>query len=100
MPRRGPEAGDLRNYYDFFGEIGSVQFLFLPLFANSLTGAGRVTPSLPQRGKQPKGSIPLTPPFVGVLINLSKISLYWGCPSGGGGCTIYWSSQERLLVSL
>ena len=30
----------------------------------------RVTPSLPQRGRLPKGSIPLTPSYVKFLINL------------------------------
>jgi hypothetical protein len=30
----------------------------------------RVTPSLPQRGRNPKGSIPLTPPFSEFCVNL------------------------------
>jgi len=32
-----------------------------PVILNSFGKAMRVTPSLPQRGRQPKGSIPLTP---------------------------------------
>ena len=32
----------------------------------------RVTPSLPQRGRQPKGSIPLDPHFRGIFINLLR----------------------------
>ena len=40
--------------------------------------AWRITPSLPQRGKQPKGSIPLTPSFLGVYSNL-----IWSYRNGG-----------------
>ena len=53
---RGPEAGDPRYQYDFLGSVG---IIFLPLFAYSLTAARKVTPSLSQRGRQPKGSNPV-----------------------------------------
>ena len=44
----------------------------------------KVTPSLPQRGRQPKGCIPLTP-FCN-LVNLMRGNRnVGGCPSGGGG---------------
>jgi hypothetical protein len=43
----------------------------------------RVTPSLPQRGRQPKGCIPLTPPFSNnpikkgiFFLTLSRISIF------------------------
>jgi hypothetical protein len=58
----------------------------------------RVTPSLPQWGKHPKGCTPLTP-ISEVLVNLLRLSLYGGCPSGGGGSTECVSPQERLLSS-
>jgi hypothetical protein len=44
----------------------------------------KVTPSLPQRGRQPKGCIPLTPFYN--LVNLMRGNRnVGGCPSGGGG---------------
>jgi hypothetical protein len=63
----------------------------------NLSEAVRVTPSLPQRGKQPKGSTPLDPrsrysqsTFLGALA-------FGGCPRGGGGSTVCWSPQEQFL---
>jgi hypothetical protein len=53
----------LTSYLLVFKNLGSVEILFFPLFTYSLTAIMRVTPTLPQRGRQPKGSIPLTPLF-------------------------------------
>ena len=39
----------------------SVEILSLSIFFLHFEKVMRVTPSFPQRGKQPKGSIPLTP---------------------------------------
>jgi hypothetical protein len=44
----------------------------------------KVTPSLPQRGRQPKGCIPLTP-FCNLENLMKGIRNVVGCPSGGGG---------------
>ena len=41
-----------------------LDILFFPLFAFCLTVIMSVTPSLPQRGRHPKGSNPLTPSFL------------------------------------
>jgi hypothetical protein len=43
-----------------------------------------MTPSLPQRGKQPKGSIPLTPSFFGVYFNLIRNYRNRGMPKRRG----------------
>jgi hypothetical protein len=41
----------------------------------------RVTPSLPHRGRQHAGSIPLTPSFFGVLFStFSGVIAIWGMP--------------------
>jgi len=70
----------VRNFFFF----GSVEILIFPLFAYSLTDVRRVTPSLPQRGRQHAGSIPLIPLFFGVFINLLMvIALRGGWPGGG-----------------
>ena len=62
----------------------------------------RMTPFLPQRGKQPRGSIPLTPCFVGVFHQPSdSYRTMWGCPGGGGSKhDVKKSPQERMLVPL
>ena len=44
----------------------------------------RVIPSLPQRGKQPKGSILLPPLLSGFFINLLMIIAIWGMPERRG----------------
>jgi len=45
----------------------------------------RVTPYLPQRGRQPKESIPLTPSFFGVLFStLSGVIAIGGMPKRRG----------------
>jgi len=55
------------------------------LFAYSLTGVRRVPPSLPHRGRQPKGSIPLTSSFFGVIFStLSGFIAIGGMPERRG----------------
>ena len=48
----------------------------------------RVTPSLPQRGRQPKGGIPLTPIFQGNIVNLNKDYHNRGMPEHLSGKSI------------
>ena len=43
-----------------------------------------MTLSLPLRGKQLKGSIPLTPSFFGIYFNLIRSSRNWGMPERRG----------------
>ena len=54
--------------------FGSVEIIFpdISLFS---AAAMRVTPSLPQWGRQPKGSIPLTPLLSDFFINLLIIAI-------------------------
>jgi hypothetical protein len=59
-----------------------------------------MTPSLPQRGRQHAGSIPLTPSFSEYFSTLSGVIAIGGCPNGGGGSMKSWSPQERLFVSM
>ncbi len=56
----------------------------------------RVTPSLPQRGRQPKGGIPLTPIFQGNIVNLNKDYHNRGMPEHLGQTNL----KERFIVSL
>jgi hypothetical protein len=39
-----------------------------------------MTHALPQRGEQPKGSIPLTPSFAGYILTLSGVIAIGGMP--------------------
>ena len=56
----------------------------LPIFFLIFTDAMRVTPSLPQRGRQHAGSIPLTPFLSGFSINLLVIiALLWDARAAG-----------------
>jgi hypothetical protein len=60
-----------------------------------------VTPSLLQRGRQTKGSIPLPPLLSEIIFNLPGGYRNRGDDeSGGGGSTTCWSPQERLIVSM
>ena len=62
----------------------------------------RVTPSLSHSGRQPKGSIPLTPSlFTEYYFQPSRgLSHYGGCPGGGGlKHDVKKSLRERLIVS-
>ena len=43
-----------------------------------------MTPSLPQRGKQPKGGIPLTPSFFGIYFNHIIVIAIRGLPERRG----------------
>ena len=61
-----------QGIHGFFFFCGSVEILFFFVIRLFSAAAWRVTPSLPQRGKQPKGSIPLTPSFFGVFFNLIR----------------------------
>ena len=73
-------------------------FVYIRLFS---AAAWRMTPSLPQRGKQSKGSIPLTPSFFQDIFQpYQELSQQGGCPSGGGGSMKSWNPQERLFVSM
>jgi hypothetical protein len=44
----------------------------------------KITPALPQRGKQPKGSIPLIPSFAGYISTLSGVIVTGGMPERRG----------------
>jgi hypothetical protein len=46
----------------------------------------RVTPSLPQRGRQSKGSIPLTPLFISPVSKENFSSTFWGRYRFFSGC--------------
>ena len=69
----------------------SWEILFSPIIHSYSLPIVRMTPSLPRRGRQPKGNIPLTPLFI--LPFSSRfffkpsvvLSRYGGCPRGGGG---------------
>jgi hypothetical protein len=56
-------------------------FVYIRLFS---AAARRMTPSLPQRGKQPMGSIPLTPSFFGICFNLIRSYRNRGFPERRG----------------
>ena len=61
----------------------------------------RVTPSLPQWGRQPKGGIPLTPPFFGVFYQHSEgFALFGDARAAGAEAQCTKSPHEGLLVSL
>jgi hypothetical protein len=61
----------------------------------------RVIPSFSQRGKQPKGMLPLIPSFLKSIFQPSRgVIAIGGGLNGGGGSTMGWSPQERLIVSL
>jgi hypothetical protein len=50
-------------------------------------------------GEAAQGEHPLDPLFFGVFFfNLISGYRNRGCPSGGGGNTVCWSPQERLIV--
>jgi hypothetical protein len=71
------------------------------LFAPALTAARRVTPALLQRGRQHAGSILTAPCFFGIFFNLlMDIAILGDVPSAEAQSTMYWSPQERQLVSL
>jgi hypothetical protein len=60
-----------------------------------------VTPTLPKRGRQPKGSIPLPPLLPGFFINLLMIIAILGdARAAGAEARCAKNPQERLLVSL
>jgi len=82
----------ISDYHDFHGKSS---FIYIRLFS---AAAWRMTPSLSQSGKQPKGSIPLTPFFLGYISTLSGVIAIGGCPSGGGESMKTWIPQERLFV--
>ena len=57
-----------------------------------------VTPSLPRRGRQPKGSAPLTP-LRNIFANLlSAYRITGDAPATGAEARVCWSPQERSLV--
>ena len=70
---------------EFFGSVEILSFIIL------FKKAMRVTPSLPQRGRQPKGNIPLTPflhlsHFKKEFSSTSKgLSYFLWMPYKGGG---------------
>ena len=61
----------VRGFLHFKKNSGSVEILFFYIRLLSVAD-WRMTPSLPQRGKQPKGGIPLTPSFFGIYFNLIR----------------------------
>ncbi|MCX6684559.1 MAG: hypothetical protein NTZ37_07525 [Methanoregula sp.] len=66
-----------------------------------LCGSQDGDPLSPPEGEAAQGEHPLAPSFVKVFHQPSDdYRNIGGCPSGGGGSTMCWSSQERLLVSL
>ncbi len=54
-----------------------------------------VTPSLPQRGKQPKGSAPLTPFFSGIFSLNFSINLIQSCRNMGDAHAAGVEAQKR-----
>jgi hypothetical protein len=61
----------------------------------------RVTPSLPHRGRHPKGSIPLPPLLLRFFINLLMIiALLGDARAAGAEARGAKSPKERLIVSL
>ena len=61
------EQIELAVFLKFFG---SVEILFFLRIGYILFVIMRVTPSLPQRGRQRKGSLRMTPCFGGIFTNL------------------------------
>ena len=66
------------DYHEFHGKSS---FVYIRLFS---AAAWRMTPSLSQSGKQPKGSIPLTPFFSGYISTLSGVFAIGGMPERWG----------------
>ena len=60
--------------------------MLLPIFFFNFTDAMRVTPSLPQGGRQPKGCIPLTPLFISPVSKENFSSTFWGRYRFFSGC--------------
>jgi hypothetical protein len=73
-----------------------------PVIRIFFAAARRVTPLSPPVGEAAQGDHPLAPFFIRrIIFNLlGVLSQYGGCLGGGGGSTMCWSPQERLLVSL
>jgi hypothetical protein len=65
-------------------KMGSFEICFTPLFTFSLPGTMRVTPSLPQRGRQPKRGISSPPLWSDFSINVLMIIAMWGMPGQRG----------------
>jgi hypothetical protein len=65
------------------------------------SGSKRVTPPLLRCGRQPRGSIPLTPSFLGFFNDLLYgIALSANTRMAGAEAQMYWTPQERRFVSL
>jgi len=80
--------------------MGSFKIYFTPLFTFSLSGIMRVTPSLPQRGRQARRGIS-SPLFIRVFHRYSEaIALFGDARSVGAEAQYAKSPQERLPVSL
>jgi hypothetical protein len=84
----------ISDYHDFQGKSS---FISIRLFS---AAAWRMTPSLSRRGKQLKGSIPLTPSFFRIFQPYRELSQLGGSPSGVDGSMKSWSPQELLVVSM
>ena len=90
------ERGILRQTAD--KKIYTVEILFYPAIRLHSVVIMNVTPSLPQRGRQRKGSVPLTPLFSRIFTNLQRVyPCVGGRPSGGGGSIRCCSPQERSI---
>jgi hypothetical protein len=59
----------IRKFNEKLGLLKS-SFPSIRLFS---VAAWRMTPTSPQRGKQPMGSIPLNPSFLGFILTLSEV---------------------------
>ena len=77
------------------GKKGFVEILFFFVICLFSAAAGRVTPSLPQRGRQHTGSIPLPPLLSGFFINLLMIIAISGDDESGGGGSMMCEEPPR-----
>jgi hypothetical protein len=90
-----------RRHYRFSFGNGSVEILFFCVIRLFSAAAGRVTPSLPQRGGRHAGSIPLPPLLLRFFINLLMIiALLGDARAAGAEARCAKNPQERLLLSL
>jgi hypothetical protein len=64
--------------------ITSFKILYPPVFTYSLTGTRREIPSILQRGRQPRGSIPWPPLLSRFFIDVLRLSHYLGIPNRQG----------------
>jgi hypothetical protein len=78
--------------------MGSFEIYFTPLFTFSLPGTMRVTPSLPQRGRQPKRGIS-SPLFIRVFHRYSEAIALFGDARSVGAEARYTGSPmgDRLF---